>query len=476
MPIFTNKVVNPFANKNLSPTELYIKLKNYYDSNQLYDDVMSMSYYNNTWVEQMKPIRNPVNRSVEFYVAKVAAGKLEIITKNEKVKQAIEQFLKWSNFDSQKQISKRYLSLYGDLFWKVVNGDSKIYSELIEPKNVTSFTSDSRGYLASIRIDINIQEDGIDKTYTEFWQKDDTGGYFASWVHTQGRNVALEQLGDPREMATLNELGINFIPILHIKFRDIGNERGSSCVLHCLDKIDEANRQATRLHSLLYSYNNPVMVISANSLDKDGRPMAAPRPKSLNANNSETDIEMKDKKILYLNGMATVNNLIPDLNYGDALKILQDMMLEIENDLPELSYYSLKDSNASGKSLKIQLGAAVDRANEANDNFIQGLIRMNEMALTLGSNANLFFNLGSYENGDFTHSIKTDDMFPMDIFDRATTVKSFVDAGMPLADAMKFADFTQEEIDSVSENKKTEDEKAQNQLANSLLKFNQISK
>jgi hypothetical protein len=456
---------SPYSIDSLSPNELYERMDQYYaNAESLYGDAASAGFWTNTWVEAIKPIRTCVNRSVEFFVSKIAPGDLSyltVVTENESVKEAIEQVYKWSNFGSQKQLAVRKLALYGDLFMKVANGDGKVYFEIIDPVNVTAFTEDSRGYIISIRLDFSLNDN---KTYTEYWNK--TDGYFSAWTHGLGANASLESLGTPVDYGYLSEFGIDFVPFVHIKFRDVGTKRGASCTRHCLSKIDEANRQATRMAQMLFRYNKPLWAVSANASDAQGRPLPAPKVKS------GDDLDVKDNSILYLPGQSTMQSLIPDIKYGDALAILQDMIAEIENDLPEIRYYSIKDSSMSGKAIKMILAGAIDRRNEAAGNFFDGIERLDQMALTIGQYAGVFKGLGMYENGDFDHALIVPNPFPLDVNDQAVALKDFTTAGMPLGAAMVKVGFDANSIADILAERDTEASKATNGLAESLIRFN----
>lgn len=444
-----------YKNHNLSQAELYNKLRGLYDSNGYYEE---NNYDSNSSVfktkphyiyrDHIKPLRTCVNRSVEFYVSKIATG-IEIGSNDEKLISYIEQVLLWSNFSSNKSVSIRNEALYGNLYWKVSGSADQIYFDVIKTQSVTDLVLNSRGFIQEIRIDIPVKDDfNRNLTYTEYWSK--TEGYFATWEHSQGANAPLDTLGDPIQKGWLEELGIDFIPFVHVKFKDLGDTYGMGSVFHALDKIDEANKQASRLSDLVFRYGKPVISISSNDKDSMGRPVPAPKV------DSDTDIFSKeDESILYLNGMATVNSLIPDINYGDALLILNSMVEELNEDLPELRYYSLKEG-LSGKSVKALLGGAFDRAVEAQANFVGGLKRIIQMGLTLGIYWGLFTDIGKFENGDFDFEIITPEMFAVDDEQKSKMLKEYVESGLPLQNAMEVLGFSKDFIASVMKNKEGE--------------------
>lgn len=444
-------------NANLTPFEKYTKVKAFYQNNGAYDEVKRYAYNTSLWLESIKPIRTVVHRSVEFYVAKLIPD-LRVVTEKQAVKESIEQFLKWSNFKAKKQVICRDLSLYGDLFLKVVGDSEHVYFEDIKPEFVTDFEEDTRGNLIKVRIDIPFtNEQGMKVYHTEFWSELD--GYFAIWEHTNP-SVDLDQLGSPKEYGFLAEMGIDFIPFVYIKFIDIGNKRGSGCVDHALDKIDEANRQATRLSELLFKYNRAYW-----ALVSEGKAPAL----SVDAQ----DTILRENSIIRLGG-ADLKSLVPPINYTDALKVLQDMMSELEQDLPELKYYSLNDSQLSGKAISLLLAGAIDKAGEARENLIQGLIRLNEMALTIGRFWDLFpANIGTFDNGDFEHELDIDPMFSEDESERALLLKSLRDSGLGLSTAMELAGYEEEFVTMAVEEANQETLNRQQNLANALVNFNQ---
>lgn len=447
-------------------------MESLYDNNGAYDDVARVADLEGNWLEAIKPLRSSVNRSVEFYVNHILAG-AKITSDKPNVLTAIEQFNKWSNFEGNKRSMTRNLSIYGDLFIKVLVNDKmdKVYREEISAKNVTSFKLNKMGIIKEIRIDLPI-ENGM--TYTEYWT-DEGEGYVSIWEHPFGKSAELDRLGTPKEFLFLAEMGIDFVPVVYVPFID-ARKRGQGCVSHALDKIDEANRMATRLHQLLFRFNKPYLAVMANSIDAQGRPIPAPRiaTKESTNNSKKTDnVVVGDDSIFYLPGMSKMESVIPDINYGDALNILNAMMHEIELDLPELKSYSLDATQLSGKAISLILGSAISRAKDARDNLIQGLERVNEMALTIGKFYGIFPEIiGSYEAGDFEHEIVCDEIYGMDATDKAVLIKAYTDAGLPLTSAMRLAGYNQEEIDKVIEEKTNQDVAQNTNLANSLLAFN----
>lgn len=421
-------------------------------------------------------LRTVVNRSVEFYASKMIPGDKIQIQSPERPQVAIEidKILKASNFQGKKQAMLRDYAKYGDSFLRVRGDAGKVIIENVSPIYVTDFSDDARGFLTTLRIDIPVLDRfGQPATYTEYWDLQE----LRIWTHQQDIKTPIDQMGTPDAIIPLSEMGINFIPVVHTKFKDVGNLRGQSCVYHALDKIYEANRLATRLHDLQFRHNKPVWAVLANASDKEGRPIPAPRIKTsglgADATSAEETKEFMFGDMVSLPGMSTLQALIPDINFEAALNILKDQMNELEQDLPELRWYSLNESQLSGAAIQKLLAGAIDRAMDGRNNFLSSMKRTNEMALTIGMFMGIVpANLGTFDSGDFDHDIIVDEAFGQTIEERATALKSLTDAGMPIEVAMKQTGFSEEDIQAVVDINQEKASQRNSDLTASLLAFN----
>ncbi len=413
----------------------------YYNNNALYEQDAVSAYWYDEWLEPIKPYRNPVHRSVEFFATKLCQGTPKIVVNNSniQVEESIRKFLKWSNFDGTKRVLLRKDALHGNVFTKVSSNGMTVSQEYIDIQTVTSFSQDKDGTITEIRIDVP-QADR--KTYTEYWTLDN-GGYVSTWLHMGTNDTKLESLGTPDASHFLTDFGIAFIPIVLTKFTDTGDQWGKSCVEHAIVKIDEVNRKHTRMSELLFQYNKPIYGVTNNSRDTTGRPLPIKKITAGNVNANKSD----DNLFIYVEG-ADIKSLIPDLKWAEVLSIVKSDEEELEKDLPELRYYSVKDNQLSGVALQTLLAGALDRAKEAQENFNTSQERLNEMALTIGRFYNIFpVSIGSYEHGDFNHNISFDEIIPLSSqAEKATTLASLGNVDMPLNDKMRLAGYGEDEM------------------------------
>jgi hypothetical protein len=441
------------------PADFEDMLEAYYMSNGLYDSIQAYMDDNEIWTPGMQSLYNPAHRAVEFHVAHLWPGPLDrafrILCENPKVTESIQKVWKWSNWESKKQLAARWYALSGTMFIKayVRKESEQVRLQLIKSRYVTEFETDSSDFITSIRIDATksrLNSAGQPETYTrtEVWNKAQNS--YRVYEHRFSRNAPLSQLGKPVDQAEISQFGIDFIPIVHAKFKDIGEPRGLGVFVPTLDKIDEANRIATRLHEIAFRFNRAYIGISANDKDAQGRPLPAPRlvDKDSNEITSSNDLA-QDESLILLPGMSRLDMMVPNINFAGHLAELTDQMDEIKQDLPELRYYDVKDSsNVATDTVRLMLAGAIDKVLDARGSAYSALIRANQMALTLGKKNGFagFTELGEYTNGDLDHSFAEQDVLPLSKKERADIVKVSTEAGMDLVFAMKQAGYSEAEV------------------------------
>ena len=236
-----------FGNDEKSQEMLIAKLRKFYELPRdlfqrtgywlsgVYITNTSADDFSHEWQKRTRPLRNVVPRAVDFFGLKMLPGQIEIVTDDKQLKTAVEQVLTWSNFDEKKKLFLTDLALTGELFLRVGVMNDKVYFQYIPPEDVTVIDEDWRGFLQNIRIDYMVEDEkGILITHTEYWNKE----YFAVWEGNHGRDTKIEDLTNPLFYEMLSAYGLDFCPIVHIKFKDIGRVdfRGVGCVTQSLSR------------------------------------------------------------------------------------------------------------------------------------------------------------------------------------------------------------------------------------------------
>lgn len=450
------------AERALPYSEIARLLWSYFLNNGLYDELRLVGYFLNE--ANLKAIRNPAQRVVKFYTDTIWPGRLPDalpldLVGNESLADPIAELWKWSNWQANKQLLVRLAAVLGECYVKVAQPPDKperVYLQLIRPEYVPDdgIDTDEQGNITYLRVDIPQSRREGNKlkfyTYTEVWEK--AAGRARIWRHEKGQGTAVEQLGTPAEEYGLQETwGIDFVPWVRAMHLDIGEDRGVGAFLLQLDKIDEANRLATRLHSVLFRHNDVTWALKSNMVDAaTGRPLPPPRVgTTTNADGNEV-VDLAGEQFIRLPGMSELQSLVPDLNYGDHLAVLNAHMAELENDLPELRYFRLQEApDLSGRAIRLLMRPAVLAAGEVRGNLEDALVRAQKMALTIGQNAGIWQNLGSYDDGDLEHGFAERPILDGGRLEEAEIWKAERDAGLSLITALRRSGWTDEQIEEL---------------------------
>jgi hypothetical protein len=151
--------------------------------------------------------------------------------------------------------------------------------------------------------------------------------------------------------------------------------------------------------------------------------------------------------------MSRLESLVPSLNFADHLAVVEAQMTELARDLPELAYYELRDgADLSGVAVDLLLTDAKDRLLEARGNAEAGLVRAQEMALSIGQAMGLRgfsrAEIGTYQAGAFAHRFVQREALPPTESQRLALVQAGVNAGLALATSMARAGYSEEQIEA----------------------------
>lgn len=467
--------LSALAKVETDPVERYAVQRWYYQNNALYDRLAQELYQNGIVNPATAGLRNPAKRIVEFYPAHLWPGDLPAALPiqqpatakpNDTLATAIQQVWTWSNWAQKKQLLARWLPMLGDVFLKVVQplGQKRVYFELVDPATVVDFDVDTRGYLTWCRIDVGREERQGDKlssyTHVEIWSKERQD--YRRWEIRNMQPGATDQLGEAAETRTFREIGIDFVPVVHCKFLDLGELRGVGAYLLALDKIDEVNRLATRLSQLMFRHNRPTMAIMANATDDAGRPLPAPE--------LESGVVGEDTDVIRLPGASRAESLVPDLNYEAYRLWIQDTLRELEADNPELAFWRIAENAAarelSSLAIKAMLRPAIARLLEVRGNAEDALARADMMALTLGKAAKIapFTELGDYAKGDLEHTFAPREVIVPSEAEAAetaqlewTTATAQANLGVSRRQILHERGYTDEQIAKMREERSSED-------------------
>ena len=436
----------------------------YYLNNGLYDELRLAGYFLNEI--NLKSLRNPAQRVVKFYSDSIWPGSLPdalpldlIASGNKQLADPLNELWRWSNWQTKKQVLVRWAAVLGEAFIRVVQpeGKPRVYLQLVRPEHVTAFDDDEQGNIIYLRADVPRNRRGTNGAaefylHTEVWDK--AAGTCRIWENTKQPETPIDKLGSPKKTYIMKTAwDIDFIPWVRAVHLDVGDERGVGAFLMQLDKIDEANRLATRLHSMLFRHNDVTWALESNMIDSaTGRPLPPPRIATGTGSGGEEVVNMDGEKFFRLPGLAKLTSMVPNINYDAALAVLNAHITELKTDLPELRYYDLPEmGELSGRAIRLLMGPAVTAATEVRGNLEEALTRAQAMALTIGQNAGVWSGLGTYEDGDLVHTFQTRPIIPIDRYEDAEVTKAEKEAGLPLFTSLRRSGATEDEMAQIEE-------------------------
>ncbi len=414
----------------------YNVLRAYYDTQDLYSRVAYGLKRAGAETKSIKALRSPARRVVEFHATHLFPGSLPdalpIKADNTRIIEPVQQIWQWSNWAARKQVYARWLAIR-DTYIKVSQkDDGRPYFQPIESSSVLQRELDERGFLTFIRIcyPTMVEEDGKEvlRHHTEVWDKE--SGTYRRWL-TKTVETDLERFGPPAETKTFEELQIDFVPVVWVPFEEVGPGVPSGSFEPYLEKIDEANAMATRLHDMLFRFNRPLFALKRSGTGPGGRELPPVRvegtySQSWNPSTGEwsgTGDDRSEPGVRTLGGDPFLNlpgntepaYLTPQVDYVAALSILNAQLEDMKEDMPELLYSASQEASAqeSGIAMRFRMAPAIDKALEARGNAEIGIARADAMALTMGQNAGHFKNLGSFDAGDFEHTFEERDIIKL---------------------------------------------------------------
>lgn len=401
----------------------YFHFQSYLD-NTVYSRLIP---YANTHRERSKlyqhtrAIYNPVKRQNNLIVSNVYQGAIDletmtdgalpIKTDNDAVLDALRQVIKWSRLGQSLSQYVRWASLYGDCAIKVVDDKAaqKVRLELLHPGKIRECEFDEVGNVKSAIIeyervdDANVEtmrpmrfgsaEQGqrTPYTYTEKITRDKfetfkNGEPFAFYTDANGNGLTEWD----------NEYG--FVPLVVAHYDTAGTKWGVNSFYSSLRKIDEINDAASLINDQVRKSVNLMWYFAGVRQSSE-----------LSAT---TGAEAKDKiPAIYAPEGSQPYPMIGNLPINDALANLQNMLNELERDMPELALQRIREGSAlTAPGVRTGYSDAIGNIQNARKNLDPALVSALQMATSIGG-YNRYegfqsFTLDSYQRGDIDFDIR----------------------------------------------------------------------
>lgn len=338
---------------------------------------------------KMRAIFNQVTKIVDTDARFTMGERLQVQAEPE-VEGALNQLWESSDFQQEKYLLARYGACCGDAFVKVVDNRAWELNPNPDPD-------------VPVRLNI-MPPDAVAPRY----DPNDRKRMLACKVeYVHGRDIHKEVITpeeillyderDPERVAARYPNPLGFIPIVHIRNLDIGEEFGLCSFHNLLPTVDALNEIASFMFEIVKLYADPVIVgrgmergsLRKQTVDADGRPVATvwwvPTPEG-------------SFELLEWRG-----------NLPDVLAFLDRIQASIERNTPELTLSGLRDrQDMSGYSISLHLIELVRKIGEMRGSYFAALERANRMALRILAMQ------GKGEFADMSHRIIAEPVLPVD--------------------------------------------------------------
>lgn len=387
-------------------------------------------YYNNTIFTDTTPyiavlrtrlglykfirgIYNPVSRDVDLMVANIYGGNLDtetgqdgaipLMTDDPNMIPAIIKIWEWSDWQRYKNVFTRYGATLGDMVIKVVDDRrrGRVTMQPLNPAYLTEVEIDDTGQIVRAVIEYDYTEIisyQTNRKRTYRYKEVITPELFTTFRDNKPYAYFQDALGVAVSQ-WVNPYG--FVPIVLGNHKNVGGIFGATPYHTALPKINELNDQSSLLNDQLRRSVRPIWLFTG-----------------VKASQIEFDLDRDSLPAIYAKEGATATPMVGNVDATSVLTNIQNILEEIERDLPELAIGRLRGmgSPPSGVALNIMYSDASNRIIEARANYDAALVTAHHMALAIAGLNRIdgftSYNPARYIAGDMNHRIKERPVFP----------------------------------------------------------------
>lgn len=437
----------------------------FYVHNSIYSQVNAYSdWYKHKegLYKHIRGLRNPISRLVNVEVAKVFGGFINYETfgdgaipingADDTLLEGIRTIWQLSNMNALKQQYPYEGATKGDSPLKIIDDlkREKVYIESLDPAKVKDVEFDNLGNVKEIFICYTkVDSDGKEYEYGEYIDKE--------WFKTFKNKEPYAYLEDEQGNGLSewpNPYG--FVPIEWTQHRNLGMKFGAVSFHNSRSKIDNINDIVSLIHDNVRK--NVLTKYAVKGLAPATDSAGSPQTISLSSDMRDTVPFLK---------LGTDGDIFPirsELDIMGAMNVVESMMREIENDLPQLTLSRLQESastSMSGTAIENLAADGVDIIQAIQSNYIAGLGSATKMAISIAGFRRYpqfrAYNLNSYEAGNLDFDIR-----PRPIFQDKLGTKDNIELTMQAASnpasrlLLAKLGYSEEEIEEL-ENKKADE-------------------
>lgn len=439
--------------------------------NNVYRDV-------NLWAKQYRTqyalykytrgIYNPAYRLGEFWKSHLWGGPLygdedeqtalPIETENNRLIEAIEHLWRDSNWQINKDIVTLQGSIFGDIGIKVIDDTErgKVYLEIINPATIANVHCDAFGHVKSYVIEeirANPLRPSQQATYREVVSREGDNVIYQTYLDNQPYDWTWQQ-GDSNGPVPEWSEPYGFVPMVLIQHNNVGLEWGWSELQAGRPKIHEMDDIASKLNDHIRKAVDPMWLFSGIK-EPVNTPVTQERQLTGAAAMHNPAPGREEMKALYAEMGGSATALIANLDIASVGEQLKAMLLDLEEDYPELRSTSRSreaSGEKSGLAIREARRGAEKKVIQRRANYDSALVQCHQMALAIGGYRNYQgyqgFDLDSFASGNLDHRIGKRPVFGVDPLDdieiqqgKADIIKTLTDSGVSIEAAAIAAGF-----------------------------------
>lgn len=446
-----------------------------YVTNEAYEDLAKWQSYKSRYglYRQTRAIYNPVRRLVDFYAGAIYPGVLSEDGSNlpegvplaiplaqdvpDELRAAVAQIWQWSNWQAAKAVFVRYGAAAGNVLVEVIDSPErgKVSLRVLWPGLVENVELDSAGNVKAFQVAWDAYDEERQESYV----------YRKAIDQAEIRTYRGDDLYDYDGQGAVRTNPYGFVPAVWAKHSDIGGDFGAPAIDGSLGKIDELNSLASHVHDQVHKkIAAPALLPGVTRLNLATQTKRGPTGTTDEFGSGAAGV-LSDREDMMLIGApagADVKSLAGTLELDDTMPYLEKLLSEIEQDHPELTLYrELRAmSQVTGPGAQRLLGDASARVWEAAAGYDRASISVFQMAVAIagwrlksgawraaGVNRQrekfAGFDLDSYTKGDLDMAIMPRPLVNptgqerwSEALSKATALKAYVDAGLPVEMAL----------------------------------------
>lgn len=296
--------------------------------------------------------------------------------------EAIRNLWQWSNFGVNKMVYANLAVRFGDGVIKVVDDPQrgKVWLEMLHPGLIRQAEVDAVGHVQRAVIEYERLDEttGRPYIYREELDKErfatyrvEPGGEARLWAYRQ------DEAGNP--VAEWDNV-YGFVPLALAQAEPTGRAWGLMPYHAVLDKIDQINDLASLLADQIRKSVNPVWYLAGVQSVRQMQEGTVVADES-----AQAEAERSSVPLLLGPAGSQPHAMVTPLDLDAGLATVDELLKEIERDLPELTLHRMRDSAPhSAPAVALVYDDVLDRLQDVRANLDAALLRAHQMALSVG--------------------------------------------------------------------------------------------